>query len=261
MKIIKGIIIAFSIYSRIPMPHFRWEEEDMKYNLCFLPLVGVVTGLLVCLGICVSGLLDLPSITKICITSAVPLLVTGGFHVDGFMDVKDALSSYKPKDEKLAILKDPHIGAFAVIGLALYGLLWVGALAVIFDKATGDTSIALILVFVLSRILTAISSVTLKKAKNTGMLADETGRTGRGELLIMSSELITVFIVLAVCDIFVAGIFAVVLTVFFLYYRFMVYRQFGGVTGDTAGYFVCVSELLMIVALAVCCVFRSMCVL
>ncbi len=239
------------------MPHFRWEEEDMKYNLCFLPLVGVVTGLLVCSGIKIFDHLGLNLISKICITSAIPLLITGGFHVDGFMDVKDALSSYKPREEKLAILKDPHIGAFAVIGLVLYGLLWIGALAVIFEKEAGGAGIALIFVFVLSRILTAISSVTLKKAKNTGMLADEAGKTGRVELMIMSVELMAAFLILAVNDLIVAGIFVTVLTVFFLYYRFMVYRQFGGVTGDTAGYSVCVSELLMIVALAVYCVFRS----
>ena len=46
------------------------------------------------------------------------MAVTGGFHIDGFMDTMDAFHSYKPREEKLAILKDSHIGAFAVIMLA-----------------------------------------------------------------------------------------------------------------------------------------------
>ena len=37
----RAAIIAFSMYSRIPMPMFEWKEEDMKYAMCFFPLVGV----------------------------------------------------------------------------------------------------------------------------------------------------------------------------------------------------------------------------
>ena len=40
------------------------------------------------------------------------------FHIDGFMDTMDAFHSYKPREEKLTILKDSHMGAFAVIMLA-----------------------------------------------------------------------------------------------------------------------------------------------
>ena len=47
MQIVKGIIIAFSMYSRIPMPQFEWKDEDMKYMLCFVPWIGIVIGLCV----------------------------------------------------------------------------------------------------------------------------------------------------------------------------------------------------------------------
>ncbi len=63
-----------------------------------------------------------------------PLLLTGGFHVDGFMDTMDAFHSYQPKERKLEILKDSHIGAFAVIMLAVYGLIYMGAFSEITDK-------------------------------------------------------------------------------------------------------------------------------
>ena len=29
----KGFIVAFSIYSKIPMPQSEWKDEDMKYSL------------------------------------------------------------------------------------------------------------------------------------------------------------------------------------------------------------------------------------
>mgnify|MGYP000637783259 CR=1 FL=1 len=39
----RAAIIAFSMYSRIPMPMFEWKEEDMKYAMCFFPAIGAVT--------------------------------------------------------------------------------------------------------------------------------------------------------------------------------------------------------------------------
>ena len=45
MKLLKALIISFSMYSGIPMPQFEWKEEDMKYMLCFFPWIGAVIGL------------------------------------------------------------------------------------------------------------------------------------------------------------------------------------------------------------------------
>lgn len=44
MKIIKSICVAFSMYSKIPMPRVEWNEKNMKYAMCFFPLVGAVIG-------------------------------------------------------------------------------------------------------------------------------------------------------------------------------------------------------------------------
>ena len=40
MNIIKSICVAFSMYSKIPMPRVEWNEKNMKYAMCFFPLVG-----------------------------------------------------------------------------------------------------------------------------------------------------------------------------------------------------------------------------
>lgn len=52
-----------------------------------------------------------------------PILVTGGIHMDGFMDTSDALASWQSPEKRLEILKDSHVGAFAVLGCAGYLLL------------------------------------------------------------------------------------------------------------------------------------------
>ena len=42
--------------------------------------------------------------------------------MDGYLDVTDARHSYGEREKKLAILKDPHTGAFAIIGARVASL-------------------------------------------------------------------------------------------------------------------------------------------
>lgn len=42
MTIIKSMVIACAMYSKIPMPKVDWNEKNMKYALCFFPLVGLL---------------------------------------------------------------------------------------------------------------------------------------------------------------------------------------------------------------------------
>ncbi|HBG11300.1 MAG TPA: adenosylcobinamide-GDP ribazoletransferase, partial [Clostridium sp.] len=88
------------------MPQLEWTTERMKYAMCFFPLIGAVIGLLefaVYLGCNALGFRNLGQILPI----VIPILVTGGIHMDGFLDVVDARSSYGDRKKKLEILKDP----------------------------------------------------------------------------------------------------------------------------------------------------------
>ena len=93
MQIIKSMIIAFSMYSKIPMPQFEWKDEDMKYVLCFFPWVGVVIGGLVYLWKMICDRFEIGILCYTLVGIVLPLLITGGFHVDGFMDTMDAFHS------------------------------------------------------------------------------------------------------------------------------------------------------------------------
>ena len=113
MSVIKSFFIAFSIYSKIPVPQFAWKEEDMRYTLCFFPWVGAVIGLCFLLWNRFAGVYGIPSTARAAVGAVLPLAISGGFHADGFMDTMDALHSYRDRERKLEILKDSHIGAFA----------------------------------------------------------------------------------------------------------------------------------------------------
>ncbi len=240
------------MYSKIPMPHFAWREEDMAKSLIFFPFVGVITGGLLFLVNAVSPLSGLPVAVRILLTLVLPLLVTGGFHTDGFMDTEDALHSYASKEEKLAILKDPHIGAFAVIAVVKQLLLLAPAVTAILLQAQTDRSTLLLLALtlVLSRAFSGLTSILLPKAKKDGMLVGETKDRQGATVCVLVIWALAAAGLMVYLHWFYGCVILAFMAGFTLYYRYKMRKEFGGVTGDTAGWFVTVSETVMALALA-----------
>lgn len=161
MSILKACIIAFGTYSKFPVPYFEWKEKDMKYSICFFPFVGVLLGAAEWLWFWICVNYGMGSLFKAAGAVIINILVTGGIHIDGYMDTMDALHSYQPVEKKLEILKDAHIGAFAVIMLSVLLLAYIGALPGIdFNNVPLFAS-----TFVFSRILSGLSVVLFKGAK------------------------------------------------------------------------------------------------
>ena len=254
MKIIKCMLIAFSLYSRIPMPQFEWKDDEYGNAIAFLPFVGMVLAAVQILVYRVCVLTDAPVFVITMLMCAMPLLLTGGFHLDGYMDVCDALNSYAERERCLEIMKDPHIGAFAVIGFARFALLYVASVYFIVDAAAQGFEAGIyvyVLLFVLIRAMCGVSSILLPKARNNGMLNMEV--SGKGKFgccfLILQGVLCVIMILMANLA---QGVVVLAVMLFFcLYYMCLCEKRFGGVTGDTAGFFVCRGELLGILALAV----------
>ena len=249
MKVMKALVISFSMYSRIPVPQFPWKEEHMKYALCFFPWVGAVTGVLLWLWRWLCGTCEIGRLCQVMIGAAIPLLVTGGIHVDGFMDTMDAFHSFLPKEKKLDIMKDPHIGAFSVVALAVFGLLYLGALSEISDPAPFGIFCA---GFFLARCLSGIGAVTFPSAKKDGLLYTFSGsadkRIVKAALYVQTLVCVGFMLLLSVRDgcIVAAAAFCV-----FGYYYYRCKKELGGITGDTAGWFVVICEGCMTVCAAV----------
>ena len=124
MNMLKSLIIALAMYSKLPVPNIDWDEKNMRYAMCFFPVVGVIIGALVFgAGQLILRYTECGKLFFAAVMTMIPVAVTGGIHLDGFADTIDAVSSYKDREKKLEILKDPHTGAFAVIGLCAYFLI------------------------------------------------------------------------------------------------------------------------------------------
>ena len=249
MSVLKAFFISFSIYSKIPVPQFEWKEEDMRYTLCFFPWIGAVIGVTELLWWLLCDQFGIGTLCFSAVGTAIPLIISGGFHVDGFVDTMDAFHSYQSRERKLEILKDSHIGAFAVIMLVLYYLIYLGA----FSELSGEKAIAVLDAgFFMSRCLSGIGVVSFPSAKSDGLLfLFASSAQERIVKVSLYAQLLLCFLVMLWVDVKIgaAVIFAAVAS--FGYYRWRSEKELGGITGDTAGWFVTVCECAMVLAAAV----------
>ena len=241
MHVLKGLVIAFASYTRIPMPQVDWSEENRRWSMCFFPLIGVVVGGLIWLWLALCDGLHIGPFLRGAIGAVLPLLVTGGIHMDGFMDVTDAMSSWQTKEKRLEILKDSHVGAFAVIACGAYLLLMAGLLS----ECTAAQGMGLTAAFVLSRSMSAYAMVALPQAKKQGMLADNARNADHHRVRLASWGWFAAAAVAAVCGL---GWYGLALPAGALaclgWYAYRAKKYFGGISGDQAGWYVQVTELV-----------------
>lgn len=243
---LSSFIIAFSMYSKIPMPNAEWSKKNMRYAMCFFPFVGLLIGCIDYLFAVSLLYLKVPSLIIGLVLSVVPVLITGGIHIDGLLDTIDAVMSYKTKEEKIKILDDPHVGSFAVI----YGCIYIISFFVFSTFISRRTASFIGYVFVISRILSGISVITFPKAKD-GIVKKFSESSDRRVLGVLIIE----FIFAVVMSSYFCGLIFLIPTgvavVIFLIYYFYSKKTFGGTSGDLAGAFVCIAELFMIITLYV----------
>ena len=237
----RAFFMGLGMFTALPCPYRPWEEEDRGLMLVCLPMVGAVIGLLWAALALAGRLLLAPSLAAV-LTLALPLLMTGFIHLDGFMDTCDALLSWRPLEERLRILKDSRTGAFAVISLALLLLLGYASASGI---DAGDAR-ALLFIPIISRCGSAFCVLTLKPighseySKLTGTAAQR-----MAVVAIWLAALIACWIWL--------GNRAVVLIVETLAYAAAMLwaaRTLGGVSGDLAGFALSIAEIFALAALA-----------
>ena len=243
MTILQTIAVAFAMFSALPVPQFGWNEKNMRYAMCAFPLIGLVCGGLWCL----CGVLPLPDMARAAAFCLVPVAVTGGIHLDGYADTSDALSSYGDREKKLEILKDSHCGAFAVIRLCSYFLAYFALCTAV--QFTPRIGLCWTLALVLERALSGLAIASFPLARNTGLahtFASAADRNVVRSVLLVLAGLLCAALVLL-------GGGALVLAALLVFWRYRVVsdRQFGGITGDLAGWFLQRAELWMLAALAV----------
>lgn len=241
-KLLNNMQTAFAMFSRLPMPQVEWEPENMRFMLCFFPFVGAVICAASLLLAFFGNRLGLQRSFLSALLVLLPVVITGGIHLDGFLDTMDALSSWKGRAEKRRILKDPHTGAFAVISACSVFLVWYGAYTQLLSDWEALQTVSL--TFILSRALSGWAVITFPKTSEKGTAAQfsETAdaRIVRRVLLVMAFLTMAAMAIVRPLYGFTAAGCSLVLLL--IYYRTAVI-DFDGTNGDLAGWFLCLCEV------------------
>ena len=241
----KSVIIAFAMYSKLPMPRVDWEERALSWALCWFPLVGSFIGAGLWLWLALARWLGLGAVLTAAFALLVPVALSGGIHLDGFCDTCDALSSHQSRERKLEILKDSHTGAFAILCCGLYLIVFFAAWCEV--SASGRAALALCLGPVLSRGLSGLFAVTLPNARGTGLLATFTAPMDAARArAVLGTWTAAAAAAMAALSPWTGAGALLGAALACLYYVTMARRQFGGITGDLAGFFVQTCELAMV---------------
>jgi len=256
---ISALIMAFSTYTKIPMPMLGDEEagRGVKNMLCAFPITGLVIGLMQAAVLYILAKGDVNATFAAAILTVCPVFLNGGIHLDGFMDVSDAVSSWADREKKIQILKDPHIGSFAVIHALIYFLLYFGACSSIYEKASlyfdWKLMLVIVMIYPYERALSGLTAFVFRKMKRDGMLVSSAGtevvKAVDRRSLVLIAQIIVYGAALGISGF--TGVMVIIMLAFVtLYYKYFTYSVFGGVSGDTAGWFLQICELFAIMLVA-----------
>lgn len=241
---IHGFWMCQSMFCAIPIPCKTWDEEARDWMLQWLPVIGLEIGLLwYGLGWLCRWAGLAPLLTGLAL-AALPYLATGYIHLDGFMDVTDAVKSCRSLERRREILKDSHVGSFAVIGVCLLLLAQFACCTVL---AEGGYLPPLMFVPAVSRCCSTLAVTVLPKM-NTSQYVKSQRKPA-------TVAIPTVLLLgLMGCGFILWGRFALALPATCLAYALALrraYRSLEGMSGDVSGYAQTLSELAAVAVLAI----------
>ncbi len=153
--------MAWGCFCWIPCPYKKWNEDDRQAMLNMFPLVGLLLAIVLAAAWVVLDLIHAPWLISGILLSALYFMLTGFIHMDGFMDVSDAIMSRRPElEERQRILKDSNVGAFAVISVMIMSFIFAGSMMDIIQIHSPAVCGIIAVILVSSRAMSAICVIS-----------------------------------------------------------------------------------------------------
>lgn len=239
----ENFLLMLQVLTRIPInKSLPCENRDFKRGSNFFAIVGLIIGLIQ--FVVYSFLIKFFSleITVIFII-IIDILITGGFHIDGFGDTCDGFFATKGKDKIIDIMKDSRIGTFACIGIIINLLIkFIGYTTVL----NNTTSYIIILLPMITRVSIVLISYIGNAAK----------KNGSGNLFINTvtfNQVIVNYILFILIAIFVVDLKRLVMMLVISIVTTLLFNKYcnskiNGITGDSLG---ANNELVMLILLII----------
>lgn len=232
-------LIAWQLLTSIPLGRRGLTIQRPGRSMAWFPLVGLIIGaILAGLDFLLAPVLpDLPATALVLVAWVV---LTGGLHLDGFVDCCDGLLVAKPAEQRLEIMKDSRVGAFGVIGVVSLLLVKFSALATL---APGDRLGWLLVVPTLSRWTMVWAAWRYPLARRDGFAAWFRAGLSWPHVLVAGSTALAVALLIG--RLAGLGSFAAI-WLFTILFAIWVQRRIPGLTGDVYG---ALNELAEVVGL------------
>jgi len=239
--------MAWGMFCSIPCPVKKWDGDKYPQMLLCLPLIGLLIGALWALVGWVLWCLNAPELFAAAVLTVLPWILTGGIHLDGFMDCADAILSRRDRERRLQILKDSHVGSFAVIAFGVLALMSFSLFASV--KLAGCEWGKLLFVPAVCRCCSAWAVLSLKPLDTSGYAKMY------GERLKDVHRLLAGLMTLALAFVPVLlwgprGLYALVGAAGSLVTITVCRQNLGGMSGDISGSAITIGETCALLALA-----------
>ncbi|MHB1406407.1 MAG: adenosylcobinamide-GDP ribazoletransferase [Desulfitobacteriaceae bacterium] len=237
----RALLIAFTFLTRIPLPQPQdVTAEEFARSQRYYPLIGLFLGLVLWGTATLVGLWY-PPLAIAAILLALEIILTGGLHLDGFMDSMDGLLSARTRERMLEIMKDSRVGAHASITLAALLILKFSLLA----SFSPSSYSFLILPPLLARWAFLIAVIHFPYARSQG-LGKGFHESSHWLFFILEGVAINVCVFWFFG---LAGVSAVLSALLFVtFFSWRVARLLGGLTGDIYGATIEITEVVVLIA-------------
>ncbi len=163
----KEFRIAVSFLTRLPLTYKgEWDEKSFSRASVFYPVVGLIVGFCAAVVAALLKLTGCYSVAAVC-ALITAICISGGIHLDGFMDMCDGIFASRGREKALDIMKDSRVGSFAVIGVVMLLLLKFA----LYDAVIGETwfFVAFLAAFAFSRFMMTCTILIFPSARESGL--------------------------------------------------------------------------------------------
>jgi adenosylcobinamide-GDP ribazoletransferase len=231
-----GLVLAIRYLTVVPVPWRGPEEGDrLGRAAAWFPVVGAGLGVLLA---AIDRLTThvFPGLLGALLTVTVWKLATGGLHLDGLADCLDGLMG-RDREHRLAIMRDSRIGTFGAVGLILFLMLEIVAVAELPGPWRGRVLVA---VPAIARAAPPVLARLFGAARPDGQGAAFAAGVGLGGAALA----VVVALVVAIGALETVGLLAVAVPLALAAGAgWWFARRLGGITGDVLGAAVETAEL------------------
>lgn len=245
MIVVRPFVIAWHFLTAVPLRASYHDPTpcELGRSMLWFPLVGLLIGGFLAAGDRVLSAFLAPSVVNLLIIVLL-IVVTRGLHLDGLADTIDGLAGGRTPEERLAIMRDPHLGALGAAGLVLaLGLRYAALMAV----PQADRLSILIAMPAVGRWTMIIGSGSAPYARRDGGLAQPFLQQLSIREVTGGTAVLAVALIWALGPIgaLIVGVISAVIA-----YGAAAFarRLLGGITGDTLGAINELAEVLFLLA-------------